>query len=343
MKNIILIICLILLCTVISAQEIPVYELQEIITLKIGSGTGEVGYDKDYAAGGGYPGPTFYTFSPGGNLYIFDHRNKRINVYNSTFNFIKTINPATEIAYDYFIWATIDEKENLACFLDMKGLYKLDNTGKIIYSIPIKFLSRSVSKFYNFFPIGDDLLIYNDGAAKEKLMLFDNEGLRIAKDKTETLLHENTIAAKDLLHIENDNEQQFESFLKENNIIINSNKLLTTDFKKHRKFFNSLLQINKGNSNIEKVGDSKDDTIFELLGITSFKGFDINGNSCWFCTDNIEYNIFFIVILSNKGELIDFFKPDLIEKGAVTISPTGDVYFIKTNEEGCKIYKTIRQ
>lgn len=69
MKNIIFIVFLFILCTMLFPQEIPVYDLLEPIIIPVGSGAGEVGYNKYWGEGGGYAGPTFYAFSPNGNFY----------------------------------------------------------------------------------------------------------------------------------------------------------------------------------------------------------------------------------------------------------------------------------
>ena len=94
---------------------------------------------------------------------------------------------------------------------------------------------------------------------------------------------------------------------------------------------------------LEKVGDAKDESIFQRIAYARFISFDRNGNSYWSCMDELDYKNAFIVVLSNKGELFGFFTTKLLQKASLTVSPAGDIYFIKTNDDGCKIYKTIRQ
>ena len=65
----------------------------------------------------------------------------------------------------------------------MEGLYKLDNTGQIVFFMPIETLPKSVKKNYNFFHIGENLLLYDEKAAREKIMLIENKGVKLVKEK----------------------------------------------------------------------------------------------------------------------------------------------------------------
>jgi len=339
MKQIIFSVLFFLIYTTVFSQNIPYYDCQEITTLKIGNNEGEVGYNRAFGEGGGYPGPTYYSFSPEGDFYICDYINKRINVYNSSFDFIRTINPDKKIGAGIVLRMKFDSKENLTLILDMKGLYKIDGTGQMLYEIPQDSLPKDVYKKYDFFNIGEELLYYDTGKNDLKIKILNNSGENIENQKVISFLNENNLDLTKSLDIQEEDIDTLQTFIKNKPLVIKDNKILSTDFNQHRGYYEALKKMK---ANEEAVLDDKNDAIFKKISGATLKGFDKYGNSFWFCSDELDYRKYFIVILSNKGKLIDYFTTDLIKEAFLSVSPEGDIYFIKVNEEACKIYETIR-
>lgn len=213
-----------------------------------------------------------------------------------------------------------DSNEDIILLIDMKGLYKINNSGKTLFKLPLKSLPKDVTKKYNFFNIEEDLVYYEKINGKAVIRIIDNEGEQKEELEVKRIIDDTTA----IIDVKNLDDIQC--------ILFKDKKVLSTDFNIHMNIRNKTEVI------LDDVGSN----ILNSIDGSIFKAYDNIGNSYWLCSDKLDTEEKFIIVLSNIGEVRDFFTTKLINDSLMAVSPQGEVFFIKTDEDGCKIFKTVR-
>jgi hypothetical protein len=322
-------------------DDINYYEQIKIRSIEIGKDNGKIGLNFKPV---GPQSP--YTFSIGKNnwIYVPDAVNYRINVYDLNLNYISEI-VVTDKQYNWIYNAykiNIDMNQDLIIFYPDKGLIKINKAGNFIFEIDKGILPVSVIGSKEFFLIDNYILYYDD--SKENKITFINPSGNILT------LNETTKFVKELEEkgtkkfVSNSPWDKVKEIIEKEKVIVNDDKLLTTVFMEHRKFYHEL----SGNKYISRNGDEQ--KIYDKIDIdlSKFKnfifiGFDSENNSYWRVKLPGKYK-HVIIICSTYGAILDCFDTNLkIEYVYTAISPAGDIYFMDFNKEGTHFYKIERR
>lgn len=322
------------------SDEIKSYEQAEEYSFKIGNHAGEIGYDPQRSLMGGAPaGPTSFTISPDLKFYICDTINFRINIYDCNYKYLQCIN---NIEYGYIHAAfllKVNANSNVLVLDGSKNLIKFNSKNEMIYFIWSSQLPNEVKSKKNFFNYYDKVLYYE----KNDKFLFLNEfGKKINQEEAE----------KELIKIQQNFLQYSSSetipvkksiiseFVQNNKIITYENNLLTSNFSKHRAYYETI-EENRIKSNSVTFGDKID---LNKLPIGQHKliGFDSDGNSYWGVKTGRNPEDRAVLVCSQYGEALDCFY-NRIKWSSIAVAPSGDVYFMNYDTMGTHIYKTSRR
>ena len=189
MRNVLYIIILLITNYLgVFSNEINNYVQDKIFTFKIGNEKGEIGYDPNRPLMGGAPaGPTAFTICNKSNFYICDTINNRINVYSSTFGFIKTITSKKV----YYVFGSrvikVDDNQNIIALDGENNLIKINQEGELILLLDNIILPMQVTGLYNFFPFEDKIIYYNN---QNNLTFINSSGEKIDQKLVENKLTE---------------------------------------------------------------------------------------------------------------------------------------------------------
>lgn len=89
MNKLLLSLLILFVSTFSYTEQISQYKFITLNVVKTGIEDGKIGWKT--SKGGGYSGPTAITISKDKKIYIPDRKNRRINIYDSNINFIRTI------------------------------------------------------------------------------------------------------------------------------------------------------------------------------------------------------------------------------------------------------------
>lgn len=325
MKRIIVLLIILFSIFTVYANEIINYDYEVVGLINLGIKDGELGKDEKEIMGitPAIPGPLFISNSK--KLYIFDEYNNRINVYDISLNYLYKIDLNYEkIGIDIFKIYNIkfDEKENLYLItagIEGREFVFIDNN-KNVTKIPIP-KSKEVYSRFNFFPLQNRILY----STKNDIKYFDflNTRSNINIDK----FYYGTEKNRNIINEVNRNE--LVSFLQKNKIILNGNRLLTTNntiWLKYYEFLDNNTAITK------KI------IINKKISMESFLGFDDSDNVYW--RGPVE-NTTCIIVYNILGEIIGCFKS--LKGGIPAIAPNGDIYSMETTDEKVTVYKITRR
>lgn len=327
MKRIILLLVILFIIFTVYANEIINYDYEVVGLINLGIKNGELGKDKKEIMGitPAIPGPLF--ISNRNKLYIFDEYNNRINVYDISLNYLYKIDLNYEkIGIDIYKIYNIkfDENENLYLItagLEGREFIFIDNN-KNVMKIPIPKAKEVYSRF-NFFPF-QNKIIYS---VKNDIKYFDFLNTRsnvnidnfyYETEKTNNIVNEV-------------NRNKLVSFLQANKIILNGNRLFTTNNMVWLKYYEFL------NNNANKT-ITKEIVIDKHISMEIFLGFDDSDNVYW---KGPVKNTTCILVYNILGEIIDCFKS--IKGGVPAVAPNGDIYYMETGAEKVTVYKITRR
>jgi len=302
------------------------YEILELGTIPIGNQTGMLGYDATKILPGYGPiRPTTYSISEDNYIYICDNLNQRINVYDLELNFIREIK-GNGFRLPKIEKIKIDKEENIIAIIS-NFLLKIDKQGRKKFTIKKTKLSSEVMTKYNYFPFKDYIFFYD----KDIVKWISPDGSIIE--------NENDLNSISMLLTDEINSklkiQGIEKILKyknEKNIIFAGDKLLSTDFKKHKDYFDFL------KSTLTDINFKDESAKHSYRSINSFIDYDSYSNSYWVGSTG-EKRI--ILVFSKFGGLLDCFYHTRGVLPAVTSN--GDIYTWEINEEGVAFYKIARR
>ena len=108
------------------SQDFPDKEAILVKTFPVGINPGELGFEKvEFASAS--PSPTAFCFDSNGLLYICDTINKRICIFDESFNYIKSIENSPIIEPGLL---EVDNEGNLIGSYGIYGIQKMDDSGK---------------------------------------------------------------------------------------------------------------------------------------------------------------------------------------------------------------------
>lgn len=305
------------------------YEHQLLFIIPIGEKDGEVGFDINALEVAGRIHPLSFSISPDGYIFIADIVNKRIVIFKNTLFFDRNINwkSAGQIRNKMII----TNENNIITYLARKGIFLIKNTNEItkIHDPFFDFNKLNNNNYFYF----DNYITYFDIYNNLKALTLQGEIFN--KDKT-----------IELLKIYNESNNQN----KNNNIIIEQkhqfnkiekvsfvgNKLLTTDFNIHKRYYVFLTK----NMNDDKSKAIKH-TLPKLSDIM-FINYDADDNSYWY-GEVAEEKRRIIIIYDKYGNLVEIFYTK--NNAIYDIAPNGDVYILETDiteveaNKGYKLYK----
>lgn len=305
--------------------QINKYSYSVISNINKGYEEGALGYFPP--SGGMINGPMFLTSSNNGNIIITDSVNKRINIYNTNFEFMNSIKEETNgnssIAYKLIIF-----KDYIIYYDLSSGLGGMTNNGKQFFLYKTNLLPDEIRHHYSFFKFNDFTLFYNR-VSSNYFNIIDKEGNWIKGNEAKDIVDKTIKPYRDDILIQI-NELALK-FFDSRKIVIHENQILSGVFEDHRDFYRFLKsEYNPKLSDIN-INDKSDD--IPNYRNMRFKYYDSFGNSYWQCNTNAGRTIF---ILSKFGEIVDIIDISYAKKNSMSfgpVSPTGIIYFFKYNKD----------
>ena len=316
MQNKIFIIIILLLSLNAFSQIIDNINDELCIIIKNGTKENELLYDKNTRP----MGPTAISIYKN-KFIIADSLNSRLVIYDQYFNFIKSIKNETYAENNIFFPYNIklDSKENI--YLSQpSGFLKLKMNGEKNYYIERKQTILNEQKDYKFYIVDDIPYFYG----KKELYKITEEG-NIEKNIKKKMEQLNIFSTLD----QNKNALNYLNNI--NGLTIN-NLFIPRDYKHFKEYIKSLKIEEK--RNIKNV-DLQKFYIDELIGI------DDKENYYWIGYDAKLHLQSYIFVFSKEGNLTTCFENSYSFK--VALNDSGDLFFLKSTEEGHYIYKIPRQ
>ena len=368
MKKIYLLFGLLIFCILLTSNSYSINEYSIIKIKNIASGKNEEQIGWEPAVAGGFSGPTSIVISKDNELYIPDRVNDRINVYDLNFNFIRTIIEKENKKAHFTKKLKIDDDGNLIYLSSSKGLVKINSNGDNLFLVDKNKLPRQVTQYRLFFPIADNVFIYND---QGEVAYIDNTGKIESADKAVNRLIEienknKENALSTVIKITDAMKQTIKSLQMSKKHLIVGDNFYSTSIYKTREYFDKIKDIREYiKSEKSKIygGEEKKELNINLddYGYT-FYGYDKEHNGYWGAGKQDDDNTWnsAIIIFSKYGEILDAFYYGQYKKGEntglqpdyslyptsgaeIAVAPSGDVYFLVGSKEKYTLYKVERR
>lgn len=333
MKQSVIIVLIMFYGLSLNAQQIADYKSVPIGTLPIGSGEGQVGYNKSFGEGGGFSGPTNYAFSPEGDLYISDYINSRIDVFNRDFHFVKNVIVDEFGKYPIINRLEVNRFGEIIAIIDLGGIFVLDIDGNILFRKRQNELPRTVTKAYNIFFYADGILYFDD---LSKYHILDKTGGELSNTNKTRQWAAMVSQIETQFKFDKDATVSIISALRAADVVWDNGRLLTTDFTKQMKLWDQFRNLP-----ISKIS-GKNTAILDKVSEVIFLGFDAGANSYWVCFEKGRFNSRFVLIMSPLGKVVEYFTSDMLKYGMPVVAPNGDIYFMFAEKEGVSINRIKR-
>jgi len=301
----------------IFSQQIDPIQAKLCTIINNGTNENELLYDKD-ARPMGHTAVRIYN----DNFIIADSLNSKIVVYNLNFQFlfaIKTGNDSAE--YIFFPDDIKVDNENNFYLNNVDSFTKISKNGEKKYFLNRKNTILKKQNYKNFYIVNNKAYFY----IEDKLYFISDEGE----------IKENIKNKIRGLAIFSDLEQNQSAidFFNNNTILLENNIFLPMNYDQFVKFKNNLKSTGKRSSEIEEITPLKY-YLNKLIGI------DKDNNYYWSGYKRGQEMNRFIYIFSKEGNLITYFKNEYSFQ--IALRENGDIYFLKSTEEGHFIYKITR-
>ena len=292
-------------------------ELEFVGIINSGNNNSEIGYDK-YALTKSAAGVRTFTLSDNNEFYICDPYNNKIGVYSIKLSYKRMIKlEGPSYLNRYYADKILVSGSNEIVVMGYKfGLTKYTESGKLVYNIDASKLTRSILYHKHLLLVNGIIYYY----LKNELMMIDLQG-DIAK--IDVRIHQLYVEENFKLN------SSFIKYLNENDILLINKTIFPRDY-------GNLLQIRELNQNSRIISNNENIDIDEL-NTPVLIGIDMNGNTYWAGNwgQNGRKSVF---IFSNTGMLLDAFNYNL-KFESLTISNTGEIYFIRPEIDGTYFYR----
>jgi hypothetical protein len=334
----IIIICSFLLLTAVNlfSQDFPDKEAILVKTFPIGNDLGELGL----RSGSGPTAPGGLYFDKNGLFYICDNVNRRICIFDKSYNYLRSIDPSpiSEARLE------VDDYGNVIGYSGSAGIIKIDNSGNVLFSIYV--LGEDIYdelRGDGFFIVDNMVLAYKDDGG---IIGFNNPGTDYKANNRHILNTQEVIREIERNHPSLRVETGIEPSIQQRDsssrptvpsrqsseyIIYENGVELSRDFDRFMT-----LKSQDGTGQSRTLADNDLFTLFEKYKkkrIKILRGTDIDGNIYW----QLHYSIF---VLNPTGIPIAAFELDC-ERSTThpVISPSGDVYYMGSGKTGHYLYK----
>jgi hypothetical protein len=358
-KNSLLLLGLFLFSVTLRAQDLGTYPLTKVTTIQVGSDEGMIGWEP--AIAGGYSGPTSFVITAGSRIYVPDRVNKRLDVFDWNFDFIKCIyGQKGENAAYYSSVMKADSSGNIIALVGGEVLKKINPEGKDIFSIKRADLPERVYRYVDFFPLGDGIFFYND---KNSIQYISQDGkiesTKKAKERLkEIALKENQISSK-LKVMEGLPENKItilDNIEKNPRYLMLNGKFYSSEFSRVQEYFDKVSEVREYIRAKTIKQEQKNFSVNLSNYMVDFLDYDSDNNSYWEAAlkNSGAISMRGILIFSSFGELIDgFYFSRAYQGGAdlqayptsgavIAVAPNGDIYFMVGNKTNYTIYKAER-
>jgi hypothetical protein len=352
-------------------SQINDYTISKVKVIQAGKDEGLIGWKNPVA--GGYSTPRTFIISNKNLIYVPDGANNRINVYDLSFNYVKTIIESGKRTYiDKSRTMQIDDDENMYYSFSDDGLYKLDKEGKRVFFVDAKKLPGDTLTHNALFPIKGEVFFYGND---NEVRLITNNGViensekAFARLNTLSLNNESRMVSsnsKFVLPVEK--KKLFNDIRNEKQCIMIDDCAYIYEAERVRQYFKRISEIKDFvEKNDPLVADNKSKKAqFDVLPAgASFIGYDSDHDGYWVSRERNEINAYslFILIYSKYGVFLDAFyygaeklmkhenttsmDNDLFRypttAAVIAVAPSGDVYFLIGNEKEYTFYKAARR
>jgi hypothetical protein len=345
----ILLIVMMILTICLWAQDFPDSEPVLVKIFPVGTGTGELGFFKEMTPdgvwiGSGPSAPSTLCFNEDRLLYICDTINKRICIFDGNYNYIRSIDPSPIIEPGLL---EIDDEGNLIGSFGRYGIQKMDNnSGKELIQIFLygeKILDEVSSD--GLFIIDNLVLAYKrdnggligfknpgtDYKENNRNILNTQEVMREIERNHPTIRVETGIGPS--IQQKNSSSRQIvPSRQKEEYAIYENGVQLSRNFDSFMA-----LKSQDGTVQIKSfAGESQYSALLEKYINTRTKvllGTDNDNNTYWL------FRVGIFVFNPSNVPIAAFRMEREIRTTKPVVSPSGDVYYMYSDETGHYLYK----
>lgn len=306
------------------------FEMELVKVIANGCDNGELLWGFDYADPDNTKGPNGILFLKTGQLVIADTWNERLAFFDEEFNFVKNImvTQGTKNLLS-FHFSKVDSGFLSSYMFDRYAL--VSNSGEPIFYYTFQFHplsedinSRSDQVVYNgyFFKKTNDNRIFCIIPSQE----FNNE------DMSNILWDEDVYAMFD-----EDSEYDLEGLtIDENGIFYLNGELYTQNYRTYIQYW----MLKYSYTDIQDFRNDQRHSIkplhMDLTGIR-YCGVDSKGNTYW------KVGTKWIQICDKNGIVLERIEYDRSRSSVIpTVSPDGDIYFLKSSPEDHKLYRIRR-
>ena len=283
---------------------------------------GQIRFAPEFINMGGHP-PQLITISEKNQLYVSDVISGRFNIYNLNMDFIRTIRLKTLMPSGGKI--LVDNEENIIGLSLLENhLVKINKNGELIYRINRNNLSIQLRDQNKFYLINSGLLYFDEKS--NGIEILDASGIKLTEEEKKEILDRQYNEVRAILLNDPDFAKKYikdvEDLLSTEKIFFNDGTMIAENFDVCREYY-KILKKATNNKAIDRVPDVTNDSPLRIIG------FDDDKNSYWNCICRRE-DKFFIVVCSNKGEIIDTFfsyQQKNAAMSAIAIAPNGDIYY----------------
>lgn len=334
-----LLLIMILICFKLFSQ-LSSYELEVFKTIAVGKELGEIGWAGSKPSIGAAYSPSTFSFNKKGEVYIPDLVNKRINIYDSNLNYLRTIVDSDNKARSHHAIKIVFTDDESFFSVSYNSLVKSQNDGKTLFVLNTNKDPYSSYRFTNIHYIDEKLYFYMYNGF---ILSIDSLGNLLSnKESIKNLAKANQKYKQTSRSVGDDFP---DSLLLEGKHIILGDKYFNSSFEDLKRF-NYKNNESKGIVNSRSIGSNK-----KLPKIRNHRhiGTDSDDNTYWVATvGKTEDKV--IVVLSKSGLVLDAFIFDNIKKMReenlspmlAAVSYSGDVFFMRGEEEKYNFWKVKR-
>lgn len=344
MKKIIILL-IFLIINISFANAINEYTIELVNEINVGDAKDELGWNQNLIEHIGGIEPQFFTINQKNLIYVCDQFNGKLNVYDITFKFIKSIKVGYGISSAKKLY--IDNKERIISLSSPSGLIIVNEKGNLIFQTKYRDLPNVMKGKKEFFIFDEDVVYFDNN---ENIIIIDSEGKTKTELDFQKLLEKYNSRSLEtdkefLLTLKEEAQVKIEEFVKNIKIFKIDGVIYTGQFDKLKTYNDKIKELSKNqtpNTDLNIFGEVRENTLFLI-------DYDKNGNSYWEGRPEKKYNKGnpkqkIILICSKYGEIIDCFY-NMINNSTVAIAPNGDVYFRESIPTDGKyhFYKVIRK
>lgn len=288
-----------------------------------------------YMGDGGLILPDVFEVDSGGNVYIYDPFNSRIQVFGDKGNFIKSIHNTTELKWSIERIEVLDD-DTLFIFSNSRngGIIVINQEGDLLLEEKVDNNKKKLGELKEYI-IKNNKIYYKSNDRVKKISKNEKIKKVMVEEVTGDIRRSDVLTKVD---------QELVRTVKDKFLIDDGNEMVTKNFHVLKRLTNEAVRKEKSSG----TRSDSDDELYRLSDLDEKKititpcwfGFDDHNNSYWYYGE-MKYTV---LIYSANGMLIRSFEllpvSDLPMRISPVVDDSGNVYVMQVWEkDGIKIWK----